>query len=332
MLKTEVEGRGFQHLPRDLANVNALKNHVWSLLLHKSENICYISHYFLHYIVSPFLWCLAKVISTNYDHHPIQNVVLKYRRWNNQNKSSWNSYENNLRKWNSEKNLGYYMHNLLLNLVFLHGTQLFVEKKKKIISFWCFKSTIQQFLSHMVIMEGSQLKALFNIAPYSHQMNSTLNPEPCNPKLCMLTTPSPGHIVKYGNKIIKQEIPLKAMLRLWGSEVDTNLQSWWTMKYRSRSNMNTAVIPKCKLIPSIITVAFIVFGKWTWTLRSKLGWLKCWQIDRRTDKRISCQAKSRRDNKTNCNSYKNKIRKSIPQRIQDIIFKAWLLMFQNSIF
>ena len=27
VLKTEAEGRGFQHLPRDLANVNALKNH-----------------------------------------------------------------------------------------------------------------------------------------------------------------------------------------------------------------------------------------------------------------------------------------------------------------
>ena len=36
VLKTEVEGRGFQHLPRDLANVNALKNHVRSLLLHKN--------------------------------------------------------------------------------------------------------------------------------------------------------------------------------------------------------------------------------------------------------------------------------------------------------
>ena len=34
VLKTEAEGRGFQHLPRDLANVTALKNHVWSLLLH----------------------------------------------------------------------------------------------------------------------------------------------------------------------------------------------------------------------------------------------------------------------------------------------------------
>ena len=35
MLKTEAEGRGFQQLPRDLANVNALENNVWSLLLYK---------------------------------------------------------------------------------------------------------------------------------------------------------------------------------------------------------------------------------------------------------------------------------------------------------
>ena len=35
VLKTEAEGRGFQHLPRDLSNVNALKSHVQSLLLHK---------------------------------------------------------------------------------------------------------------------------------------------------------------------------------------------------------------------------------------------------------------------------------------------------------
>ena len=28
MLKTVAEGRGFQHLPRDLANVNALENNV----------------------------------------------------------------------------------------------------------------------------------------------------------------------------------------------------------------------------------------------------------------------------------------------------------------
>ena len=32
----------------------------------KIENICYISRYFLHYFVSPFHWCLANAISTDY--------------------------------------------------------------------------------------------------------------------------------------------------------------------------------------------------------------------------------------------------------------------------
>ena len=36
VLKSETGGRGFQHLPRDLANVNALKKHVRLLLLHKN--------------------------------------------------------------------------------------------------------------------------------------------------------------------------------------------------------------------------------------------------------------------------------------------------------
>ena len=36
VLKTEAEGLGFQHLPRDQANVNELKKHVRSLLLHKN--------------------------------------------------------------------------------------------------------------------------------------------------------------------------------------------------------------------------------------------------------------------------------------------------------
>ena len=36
VLKTVAEGCGFQHLPRYLANVNALKKHVRSLLLHKN--------------------------------------------------------------------------------------------------------------------------------------------------------------------------------------------------------------------------------------------------------------------------------------------------------
>ena len=66
VLKTEAEGRGFQHLPKDLANVNALKNHVRSLLLHKNWNICYISRNFWHCFVSPFHRCLANVISTDY--------------------------------------------------------------------------------------------------------------------------------------------------------------------------------------------------------------------------------------------------------------------------
>ena len=66
VLKTEAEGRGFQHLPRDLANVNALKNHVRQLLLHKTENICCISRCFLHYFVSPFHRCLANEISKDY--------------------------------------------------------------------------------------------------------------------------------------------------------------------------------------------------------------------------------------------------------------------------
>ena len=68
VLKTEARGRGFQHFPRDLANVNALKNHVRWLLLHKTENICYILHYFLHYFVSPFHRSLGNVISMDYAH------------------------------------------------------------------------------------------------------------------------------------------------------------------------------------------------------------------------------------------------------------------------
>ena len=49
------------------------------------------------------------------------------------------------------------------------------------------------------------------------------------------------------------------------------------------------VIPKCKLMPSIITVAFIVLRKWTWTLGSKFGltqMLMDWRTDKRTENRI----------------------------------------------
>ena len=40
VLKTEAGGLGFQHLPRDLANVNALKNMFDRYYCIKTENIC----------------------------------------------------------------------------------------------------------------------------------------------------------------------------------------------------------------------------------------------------------------------------------------------------
>ena len=66
VLKTEAEGRGFQHLPRDLANVNALKTMFDRYYCIKTENISYIFRYFLHYFVSPFHRCHANAISTYY--------------------------------------------------------------------------------------------------------------------------------------------------------------------------------------------------------------------------------------------------------------------------
>ena len=53
VLKTEAEGRSFQHLPRDLTNVNALKKHVRSLLLHKK------CKHFLHFALLLALFCFA---------------------------------------------------------------------------------------------------------------------------------------------------------------------------------------------------------------------------------------------------------------------------------
>ena len=61
------EGRGFQHLPSDLANVYAWKTMFGRYYCIKTENICYISHYFLHDFVSPnFHRCLANLISIYY--------------------------------------------------------------------------------------------------------------------------------------------------------------------------------------------------------------------------------------------------------------------------
>ena len=66
VLKTEAGGRGFQHLPRDLANINALKNHVRSLLLH--INWKHLLHFalFLALFCFAFYRCLANAISTDY--------------------------------------------------------------------------------------------------------------------------------------------------------------------------------------------------------------------------------------------------------------------------
>ena len=49
VLKTEDGGRGFQHLPRDLVNINALKKTMFDrYYCIRTENICYISRNFLH--------------------------------------------------------------------------------------------------------------------------------------------------------------------------------------------------------------------------------------------------------------------------------------------
>ena len=56
VLKTKGEAQGFQHLLRDLANVNEWQNHVWSLLLHKSkENTPKIEKMVAHFILQPTL-------------------------------------------------------------------------------------------------------------------------------------------------------------------------------------------------------------------------------------------------------------------------------------
>ena len=79
VLKTEAEGRGFQHLLRGLANVNALKNHVRSLFYCiKTENISFISRYFLHYFVSPFHRCLANAICMDYARSRTEQYTSRY--------------------------------------------------------------------------------------------------------------------------------------------------------------------------------------------------------------------------------------------------------------
>ena len=53
VLKTEAKGCCFQHLPRDLAIVKALKNHVRSLLLYKNWK------HLLHFALFLELFCFA---------------------------------------------------------------------------------------------------------------------------------------------------------------------------------------------------------------------------------------------------------------------------------
>ena len=82
--------------PRPEAVVFNTSLGTWQMLMHwktmfdhyyciKTENICYVSHYFLHYFVSPFHWCLANTISTDYapfragqytSHNSSQSVAL----------------------------------------------------------------------------------------------------------------------------------------------------------------------------------------------------------------------------------------------------------------
>ena len=69
--------RGRYWKPRPEAAVFNTSQGTWRMLMHwktmfdryyciKTENICYISHYFLHYFVLPFHRCLANAISNFY--------------------------------------------------------------------------------------------------------------------------------------------------------------------------------------------------------------------------------------------------------------------------
>ena len=69
--------RGRWWKPRPVAAVFNTSQGTWRMLMHwktmfdrcyciKTENICYIARYFLHYFVSSFHRCLANAISTEY--------------------------------------------------------------------------------------------------------------------------------------------------------------------------------------------------------------------------------------------------------------------------
>ena len=79
-MKTEAGGCGFQHLPRDLANVYAFKNHVRSLFCMKIEIICYISRYFLHYILFRLFTDVSRTISTEYARSRAGHLHISWRQ------------------------------------------------------------------------------------------------------------------------------------------------------------------------------------------------------------------------------------------------------------
>ena len=74
---TFARSRGRCWKPRPKAAVFKTSQETWWMLMHwktmfdryyciKTENICYISRYFLHYFLSRFHRCLVNVISTDY--------------------------------------------------------------------------------------------------------------------------------------------------------------------------------------------------------------------------------------------------------------------------
>ena len=80
----QVRGRCWKSRPE--AVVFNTSQGTWRMLMHwkpmferfyciKTENICYISRYFLHYFVSHFHRCLANAVSTDYAHSRVGQYI-----------------------------------------------------------------------------------------------------------------------------------------------------------------------------------------------------------------------------------------------------------------
>ena len=108
-----------------------------------------------------------------------------------------------------------------------------------------------------------------------------------------------------------------------------NLQSRWTVKHRSRWNMDTAVwvvIPKCKFIPSVLTVAFWpIYSSWKMSLNITVDANVDGLTNERTENRIpiSRDAKSRRDRTLRKHAYSNILRILPPKNENFQIKKIW---------